>query len=117
MMRTLRTKLIVVFIVATLAPLLVTVRISVLLLQRSLNYSSTVELDDISKSLEATGRQLYQHAREDLQAGRGSRAAYRVRCCLSASTPPGRLPPVNCGTARPARALCWRATAAAGSTI
>ena len=57
-MHTLRNKLILVFIVATLAPLLVTVRISVLLLQRSLNYSSALELDEISKSLEATGREL-----------------------------------------------------------
>lgn len=66
-MQTLRAKLIVVFIIATLAPLLVTVRISVLLLQRSLNYSSAHELDEVSKALEITGKRVYQHAREDLK--------------------------------------------------
>ena len=81
-MQTLRAKLIVVFIVATLAPLLVTVRISVLLIQRSLDYSSTHELDAISKSLEKTGKQVYQYAREDLKreaaSGALPHATYRV---------------------------------------
>src|SRR5260370_12420939 len=66
-MHRLRNKLILIFIVATLAPLLVTVWISVNLLQRSLSLSPTRELDEISKSLEQTGREVYQSARAALQ--------------------------------------------------
>src|SRR5271165_571002 len=66
-MHRLRNKLILLFAVATLAPLLVTVHLSVLLLQRSLNYSSAQELDELSKSLQKTGRQLYQHLRDELK--------------------------------------------------
>lgn len=80
-MQRLRNKLIVVFLVATLAPLLVTVRISLSLIQRSLNYSSARELDEISKSLMQTGRELYQHTREELRrdalAGRLPRTVYQ----------------------------------------
>src|SRR6202011_1400834 len=54
-------------IAATLAPLLVTVWISVTLLQRSLSLSPTRELDEISKSLEQTGREVYQSARAALK--------------------------------------------------
>src|SRR5437868_3635739 len=61
-MHRLRNKLILIFIAATLAPLLVNVWISVNLLQRSLRLSPTRELDEISKSLEQTGRELYQSA-------------------------------------------------------
>jgi nitrogen fixation/metabolism regulation signal transduction histidine kinase len=72
-MHRLRNKLILVFVVATVAPLLVTVRISVDLLQR-LQLSPTRELDDLSRSLAQTARELYQHARDELkrdaQAGR-----------------------------------------------
>src|SRR5437588_2953392 len=66
-MHRLRNKLILIFIVATFAPLLVTVWISVNLLQLSLSLSPTRELDEISKSLEQTGRELYQTARAALQ--------------------------------------------------
>ena len=66
-MHTLRNKLILLFVVATLAPLLVIVQISASLLDRSLSYSSTRELDELSKSVETTGRELYQQAREDLR--------------------------------------------------
>lgn len=66
-MHRLRNKLILVFLVATLAPLLVTVRISVSLLQRSLNYSSARELDEMSRSLEQTGRELYHHTKDELK--------------------------------------------------
>jgi two-component system, NtrC family, nitrogen regulation sensor histidine kinase NtrY len=64
-MNRLRNRLIVVFGFATLAPLLVTAWISVSLLELSL--SPTVELDQVSKSLEKTGRELYQRARESLK--------------------------------------------------
>ena len=64
-MNRLRNRLIVVFGFATLAPLLVTAWISVSLLELSL--SPTAELDQVSKSLEKTGRELYQRARESLK--------------------------------------------------
>src|SRR5437764_5996817 len=66
-MHLLRNKLILIFIVATFAPLLVTVGISVNLLKLSLSLSPTRELDEISKSLEQTGREVYQSARAALQ--------------------------------------------------
>jgi two-component system nitrogen regulation sensor histidine kinase NtrY len=87
-MHTLRTKLILFFVAATLAPLLVIVQVSLSLLQRSLNYSSARELDEVSKSLETTGRELYQHAREDLKrdaaANRIPHTAYSERDLNSA---------------------------------
>jgi two-component system, NtrC family, nitrogen regulation sensor histidine kinase NtrY len=78
-MHRLRNKLILIFIVATLAPLLVTVWISVNLLQRSLSLSPTRELDEISKSLEQTGREVYQSARAALkQQAAAGRAPDRI---------------------------------------
>lgn len=67
-MHRLRNKLLFLFVAATLAPLFVTVWISIDLLQRSLSLSPTRELDEISKSLEHTGRELYQRARASLEA-------------------------------------------------
>src|ERR1700693_2704636 len=64
-MNRLRNRLILVFGFATLAPLLVTAWISVSLLELSL--APTGELDQVSKSLEKTGRELYQRARESLK--------------------------------------------------
>ena len=64
-MNRLRNRLILVFGFATLAPLLVTAWISVSLLRLSL--APTGELDQVSKSLEKTGRELYQRARESLK--------------------------------------------------
>ena len=66
-MHLLRNKLILIFVIATLAPLLVTVWISINLLQRSLSLSPTRELDEISKSLQQTGREVYQRARAALE--------------------------------------------------
>src|ERR1039458_5733578 len=66
-MNRLRNRLIVVFAVATLAPLLVTAWISVSLLEPSFSLASTVELDQVSKALEKTGRELYQRTRESLK--------------------------------------------------
>lgn len=79
-MHRLRNKLILIFVAATLAPLFVTVWISIDLLQRSLSMSPTRELDEISKSLEQTGREVYQRARaalqEQAQAGRAPERIY-----------------------------------------
>jgi nitrogen fixation/metabolism regulation signal transduction histidine kinase len=66
-MNRLRNRLIAVFAVATLAPLLVTVWISLSLLDRSLSLASTRELDQVSKSLEKAGRELYQSTRDSLK--------------------------------------------------
>jgi two-component system, NtrC family, nitrogen regulation sensor histidine kinase NtrY len=63
----LRNRLILVFLAATLAPLGATLWITTLLLERSLNYSSTAEVDEISRYLEHTGREFYQRARENLK--------------------------------------------------
>lgn len=64
-MNRLRNRLILVFGFATLAPLLVTAWISVSLLKLSL--APAGELDQVSKSLEKTGKELYQRARESLK--------------------------------------------------
>jgi len=64
-MNRLRNRLILVFGFATLAPLLVTAWISISLLDLSL--APTRELDQVSKSLEKTGKELYQRARESLK--------------------------------------------------
>lgn len=73
-MNRLRNRLIVIFLAATLAPWAATLWITSSLLERSLQYRSTNELDEISKSLETTGREFYQQAREalksDVAAGR-----------------------------------------------
>src|SRR5271154_6995163 len=66
-MNRLRNRLIVVFAVATLVPLLLTAWISVSLLEPSFSLASTHELDQVSKALEKTGRELYQRTRESLK--------------------------------------------------
>lgn len=63
-----RNRLILLFVAATLAPLGTTLWITTLLLEHSLASSRTRELDELSKSLERTGRALYQRARESLKA-------------------------------------------------
>jgi two-component system nitrogen regulation sensor histidine kinase NtrY len=64
-MNRLRNRLILVFGFATLAPLLITAWIWVSLLDLSL--TPTKELDQVSKSLQKTGRELYQRSRESLK--------------------------------------------------
>lgn len=70
----LRTKLIVVFLAATLAPMAVLLWVTVHLFDASLRETATAELDEVSTSLLATGKEMYQTAREalraDAQAGR-----------------------------------------------
>ena len=64
----LRTKLIVVFLAATLAPMAVLLWVTIQLFEASLSQATTVELDEMSTSLRATGREMYQTAREVLKA-------------------------------------------------
>jgi two-component system nitrogen regulation sensor histidine kinase NtrY len=68
-LNSLRNRLIGIFLAATLAPLAVTLWITVSLLDQSLNLASTRELDEISQSLQTTGRALYRQSRESLKAG------------------------------------------------
>jgi len=63
----LRNRLILIFLAATLVPFGVTVWVAASLLERSLSLSSTRELDEVSKSLQQAGRELYQQARQDLR--------------------------------------------------
>jgi nitrogen fixation/metabolism regulation signal transduction histidine kinase len=55
------------FIVATLVPLGATLWVAAALLQRSLGYATTNELDRLSRTLETTARQLYQLERDALR--------------------------------------------------
>jgi two-component system nitrogen regulation sensor histidine kinase NtrY len=73
-MTTLRSRLILVFVAATLAPLCLIGWLSVRLLHYSLELSSTGELDQISRSLEKTGHEFYHRAcqalKQDASEGR-----------------------------------------------
>ena len=66
-MNRLRDRLILLFLVATLAPLAATFWLTTSLLQQSLRYSTTRELDELSRALEMTGREFYQQSRESLR--------------------------------------------------
>ncbi len=66
-MTTLRSRLILVFVAATLAPLCLIGWLSVRLLHHSLELASTRDLDQISRSLEKTGHELYRRTCESLK--------------------------------------------------
>ena len=66
-MNRLRNRLILIFVVATLAPLCVMGWISVRLLRYSLSLSSTPQLDQVSQSLKSTGHELFRQASESLK--------------------------------------------------
>ena len=73
-MNRLRNRLIVIFLAATLAPVAVTVWVAGSLLEHSLSYSTTDQVDALSKALESTAREFYQRSRvslkQDAEAGR-----------------------------------------------
>ena len=79
-MHRLRNRLILVFLAATALPLAATFWITTSLLDRSLGYATTGELDRLSRTLEATVRQFYQREREALKqdaiAGRATPIFY-----------------------------------------
>jgi two-component system, NtrC family, nitrogen regulation sensor histidine kinase NtrY len=81
-MRSLRAKLIAAFIIATLMPLGATIWITTSLLERSLGYATTEELDRQSRTLEGTVRQFYQRERDSLKReaidGRVTPTSYAV---------------------------------------
>ena len=64
-----RNQLVLAFLAATLVPLAAILWMSTALLEYSLSYASTGELDRLSKSLEGVAREYYRQAREDLKAG------------------------------------------------
>lgn len=64
----LRTRLALVFIAATLIPLAATVWLTTLVLDQSLRLSPVDQLSNLSHSLEKTGKEYYQQAREQLKA-------------------------------------------------
>ena len=82
----LRTRLVVLFVAATVAPLLLTLWISLNLLDRSLELSPASQIDELSRAVEGTGRELYHQARERLKVEAAS----------------GRLPAVHFGAAQQA---------------
>jgi two-component system nitrogen regulation sensor histidine kinase NtrY len=65
---TLRTRLALVFIAATIVPLAATVWVTTALLDRSLRISPVGQLSDLSHSLEKTGREYYLQACQRLKA-------------------------------------------------
>ncbi|MEI9811149.1 MAG: ATP-binding protein [Acidobacteriota bacterium] len=66
-MNRLRSRLIAAFVLATLLPLGLTLWMTLTLVDRSLELAPLAELRDVTGSLEATGRELYQQARESLR--------------------------------------------------
>lgn len=86
-MNRLENKLILVFVAATVAPLLITLWISLQLLDRSLQLSPNKELDETSKALKATGRELYRRACDELKENVESGHAVPARYRASASAP------------------------------
>jgi nitrogen fixation/metabolism regulation signal transduction histidine kinase len=78
-MNRLRNRLIVVFLAATVIPLGAATWIAVSLLNRSLAYTTTNELDELSKSLQQTAREFYQQARESLKADAAAGRAQPVQ--------------------------------------
>ena len=81
-MHSLRTRLIAAFVIATVLPLAATIGITMSLLESSLGYATTEELDGLSRTLEATVRQFYQREREalrqDAAIGRSAPTTYLV---------------------------------------
>ena len=75
-------RLIAAFVIATVLPLAATIGITMSLLESSLGYATTGELDGLSRTLEATVRQFYQREREalrqDAAIGRSAPTSYLV---------------------------------------
>lgn len=66
-MNRLRTRLIAVFVLATALPLGLTLWTTLRLVDRSLELAPLEELQSVTESLEKTGREIYQQARESLK--------------------------------------------------
>ena len=77
-MNRLRNRLLLVFLAATLAPLAATLWITTRLLDRSLALVTTNEVDSLSRSLEVTGRALFNTTKDALRLQASDEAAERV---------------------------------------
>ncbi len=77
-MNRLRNRLIVVFLAVTALPFVATLWMTTSLLNRSLSYTSTRELDEVSESLKKIGREYYQQASDGLKAAAQSGSAARI---------------------------------------
>ena len=90
-MHRLRNRLIAAFLAATALPLAATIWITMSLLDRSLSYSTTSELDSLSRTLEGAVRQFYQRERETLKqdalAGRAAPTFHAVSAVASWPAP------------------------------
>ncbi|MEK7406960.1 MAG: ATP-binding protein [Acidobacteriota bacterium] len=79
-MNRLSRRLVLLFVVATVAPLAVTIWLATSLLERSLSYSYVGRLDELSRALEKTGREFYRQSCEALKeqalAGRNKPIRY-----------------------------------------
>jgi len=86
----LRNRLILVFLAATLVPLAATVWITTSLLDWSLNFSTTDELERLSRTVERTGHEFYQRQRDELKraAETGTSGGQRYASWERASWPP-----------------------------
>ena len=87
----LRNRLIAAFLASTVVPLAATVWITTSLLDRSLKYATTGELDRLSRTLETTAKQFYQRERDALKqdaiAGRTKPALYSAAGSAAWSEP------------------------------
>jgi len=83
----LRARIILIFIGATVLPLAATWWLTTTLLEQSLAYSSTDQLDRLSKVTEQTGRELYQRVRDSLKAEATAGRPPEQRWTASASMP------------------------------
>lgn len=86
-MNRLRTRLLLVFLAATLVPVIATLVVTWRLLEHSIALHSTRELDATSRALEQTGRALYANARDALRAGVESRRILPSSIHRSADSP------------------------------
>jgi nitrogen fixation/metabolism regulation signal transduction histidine kinase len=84
----LRTRLILAFLAATILPLAATIWITMSLLERSLGYATTGEIDRLSRTLESTVRQFYQAERERLRQDAESGAVTAIRYVRSTEQMP-----------------------------
>jgi nitrogen fixation/metabolism regulation signal transduction histidine kinase len=72
--KSLRSRLIVAYLAATVVPFAATVWVTMALIDRSLGYATTQELDRVSKTLERATRQFYQRERDALKRDAGAGA-------------------------------------------
>lgn len=86
---TLRSRLLWIFLLGTLVPIAAVVWVAESLLEQSLSYSTTAQVDWLSKLLERTGREYYQASRELLKqdALNGASAGTRYRSSERAAWP------------------------------